>query len=153
MQLHTVFGAQILDRMIQLGDNADPRLTMAREIALNHHQRWDGKGYPGLFDQAGLHVSLESRDCVHYATLRPPKGNEIPLAARVVSVCDAYDALRSERPYKAGFDHATAVRLIEHDDRTNVGGKERFGPDVFEAFMDLRDQFAAIFAGSHEKAS
>ena len=153
MQLHTVFGAQILDRMIQLGENADPRLTMAREIALNHHQRWDGKGYPGLLDSAGRHVALESRDAGTYTALRPPKGTEIPLAARVVSVCDAYDALRSERPYKAGFDHETAVALIEHDDRSDASGADRFGPDVFAAFMDLRDQFAAIFSGSHEKAS
>ncbi|TVQ98872.1 MAG: HD domain-containing protein [Spirochaetaceae bacterium] len=153
MQLHTVFGAQILDRMIQLGENADPRLTMAREIALNHHQRWDGKGYPGLLDSAGRHVALESRDAGTYTALRPPKGTEIPLAARVVSVCDAYDALRSQRPYKAGFDHETAVALIGHDDRTDASGADRFGPDVFEAFMDLRERFAEIFADSNEKAS
>ena len=148
MQLHTVFGAQILDRMIQLGDNPDPRLTMARDIALNHHQRWDGKGYPGLLDTDGRTVTLDNREAGFYASLRPPKGIEIPQVARVVSVCDAYDALRSQRPYKAGFDHATAVRLIEHDDRSGASGEERFGPDVFEAFMELRDRFAEIFAGS-----
>ncbi|TVR61301.1 MAG: HD domain-containing protein [Spirochaetaceae bacterium] len=153
MQLHTVFGAQILDRMIQLGDNPDPRLTMARDIALNHHQRWDGKGYPGLLDPDGRAVALDSREGGFYASLRPPKGSEIPQAARVVSVCDAYDALRSRRPYKAGFDHATAVQLIEHDDRSGASGEDRFGPDVFEAFMDLRDRFAEIFADSHDAAT
>ena len=145
MQLHTVYGAQILDRMITLSDRTDERLVLARDIALNHHQRWDGKGYPGLLNADGAHVGLSGRTPEHYATLRPPAGEEIPLAARIVSVCDIYDALRSARPYKTAFTHAEAVALIEQDDRTGASGEDRLGPEVFSAFMDNRQHFEQIF--------
>ncbi len=145
MQMHTVYGAQILDQMIQIGKQSDPRLCLAREIAVNHHQRWDGKGYPGLKGPDGTRVALTSRAPQDYASLQALKGPEISLAARIVSICDCYDALRSERPYKAGFDHETAVQLVRRDDRTGAGGVDRFGPDVYEAFMDSTGMFHDIF--------
>ncbi|TVQ21043.1 MAG: HD domain-containing protein [Spirochaetaceae bacterium] len=145
MQMHTVYGAQILDQMIQIGNQSDPRLCLAREIALNHHQRWDGKGYPGLKQTDGTLVGLTSRAPEDYTSLRALEGSEISLAARIVSICDCYDALRSERPYKAGFDHETAVQLVRHDDRSDAGGADRFGPDVYEAFMDSTGVFRDIF--------
>jgi len=145
MQLHTVYGAQILDRMIALSDRTDGRLVLARDIALNHHQRWDGKGYPGLFDAEGVQVRLAGRNPQYYEGLRPPVREEIPLAARIVSVCDIYDALRSARPYKTAFTHSEAVALIERDDRSDAGGEDRFGPDVFAAFMDNRHRCDEIF--------
>ncbi|TVR91823.1 MAG: HD domain-containing protein [Spirochaetaceae bacterium] len=145
MQLHTVYGAQILERMIALSDRTDERLVLARDIALNHHQRWDGKGYPGLFDSEGVQVRLVGRTPQHYKELRPPARAEIPLAARIVSVCDIYDALRSARPYKTAFTHSEAVALIERDDRSGAGGEERFGPDVFGAFMDNSHRCQEIF--------
>ena len=145
MQLHTVYGAQILDRMIQLSEKTDQRLLLAREIALNHHQRWDGKGYPGLYNKNGEVCSLSSRDPTHYAAHRPLKGAEIPLSARIVSVCDAYDALRAARPYKAAMDHDTAVSLLSHDDRSSASGSDRFGPEVFAVFMDNHSRFAEVY--------
>lgn len=145
MQLHTVFGAQILDSMIQLGEEPDRRLTLARDIALNHHQRWDGLGYPGLIDSDGGHTTLESRSPATYAGLRPPKDEEIPLSARVVSICDTYDALRSARPYKEPFDHDQAVSIIASDDRSGASGVDRFGPNVFEVFMEHNAEMKEIF--------
>jgi len=145
MQLHTVYGAQILDRMIELSDRTDARLVLARDIALNHHQRWDGKGYPGLFDADGVQNSLTGRTPEHYESLRPAAGEEIPLAARIVSVCDIYDALRSARPYKAAFTHAESVALITRDDRSGASGEDRFGPEVFDAFIENQHHFERIF--------
>jgi putative two-component system response regulator len=93
---------------------------MAAEIARSHHERWDGSGYPD-----GL------------------SGDDIPLPARIMNVCDVYDALRSRRPYKAGFDHETAVSLItQGDDRTRP---EHFDPATLDAFAGVAEDFAAIF--------
>jgi len=109
---HTLYGVRIL------GD--DPRLAMAREVALSHHEHWDGSGYP-----YGL------------------KGPHIPLSGRITMLADIYDALRSIRPYKPAFDHATAVRIItKGDDRVRP---EHFDPKVLEVFGDLHHEIEAIF--------
>jgi len=71
MKAHTVIGARILS------GSRFPLLQMAEEIALSHHERWDGKGYP-----------------------RGLRGEQIPLAGRIVAVADAFDALTSSRPYR-----------------------------------------------------
>ncbi len=145
MHMHTVYGAQILDRMIEVGDQSDPRLCMARDIALHHHQRWDGNGYPGLKDRNRDTTRLESRDPAYYAGLKPFAGDEIPLSARIVSACDSYDALRSERPYKKGFSHQQTMEIMSRDDRTGATGEDRFGPDVFEAFLETAPTLQRIF--------
>jgi len=90
MMRHPEYGYQILA--------ASDRLAMAAEIALNHHERWDGGGYP-----AGLSRS------------------EIPISARIVALADIYDALRSKRPYKPAFSHDRAQQVI-------LEGDERFDP-------------------------
>ncbi len=112
LKLHTTSGAKIL------GDH--PRLSMARNIAVAHHERWDGSGYP-----CGL------------------KGEQIPLEARITNLADQYDALRSQRPYKPAFDHATSCRiLLEGDGRTQP---QHFDPRVLNSFKDIVDKFKATY--------
>ncbi len=114
MKGHAAQGAKIL------GNSKSPYLTMGAEIALSHHERWDGGGYPN-----GL------------------KRDEIPLPARIMNICDVYDALRSRRPYKPAFDHAKAVDIItQGDGRTQP---EHFAPAVLEAFKQTHGVFRTIF--------
>lgn len=90
-------------------------LTLGKEIAYYHHERWDGKGYP------------EGR-----------RGLEIPLSARIVALADVYDALTSDRPYKKAMGHEEAVQII-------LAGKgTQFAPDVVEAFMANEQVFDRI---------
>ena len=92
-------------------------LAMGREIALTHHEKWDGTGYPN-----GL------------------KGERIPLSGRIVSLCDVYDALVSERSYKMAFDHKEAVEVI-----TQSSGSS-FDPEIVECFISVEDKFQEIRA-------
>ncbi len=113
MMRHPEYGFQIL--------SASDRLTMAAEIALNHHEQWNGGGYP-----VGR------------------KGTEIPVSARVVAVADIYDAIRSPRPYKPGFTHEqTAKILLEGDDRFTPG--DHLDPNLLEIFAARHEGMAAIW--------
>src|SRR5262249_55439660 len=121
MQRHTHIGAQLL------ADSASPLVEMARQIALTHHERWDGSGYPH-----GL------------------RGAAIPLAGRIVMLGDEYDALRSARPYKPALDHATTCAiLLEGDGRMRP---THFAPCLLEAFQALQHAFVAIYAGRSDAA-
>ncbi|MBM3525569.1 MAG: HD domain-containing protein, partial [Alphaproteobacteria bacterium] len=102
-----------------LRDN--PRLQMAAEIAHCHHERWDGSGYP-----------------------RGLKGEGIPLSARIVQVADVYDALRSPRPYKPGFSHETAVRIILEGDDRIVPARD-FDPRLLGVFAANHKAFDRIW--------
>lgn len=114
MRTHCTLGASIL------ASGTSPYTRMGAEIALNHHERWDGSGYPN-----GL------------------RGEEIPLAARIMQICDVYDALRSRRPYKPPFEHARAFEIIiGGDGRTQPG---HFDPAVLACFAAQADSFAAIY--------
>ncbi|MFZ6757716.1 response regulator [Undibacterium sp. Ji50W] len=114
MRTHCALGASILS------SGGSPYTEMGAEIALNHHERWDGTGYPN-----GL------------------KGAAIPIAARVMQICDVYDALRSRRPYKPAFDHQRSMAIIAHGDgRTEPG---HFDPVVLACFVAQGDRFAAIY--------
>jgi putative two-component system response regulator len=122
MKTHTTVGAQILE------GSSSPYLQMAVDIAKHHHERWDGNGYP-----YGL------------------KGDAIPLTARIMNICDQYDALRSERPYKVAFDHETSCSiLLKGNDRTSP---EHFDPGVLEVFRKSRGRFAEIYEGLSEVSS
>jgi putative two-component system response regulator len=114
MKQHVLMGAKIL------GNSKSPYLMMAAEIALNHHERWDGGGYPN-----------------------GKRGEAIPLSARIMNICDIYDALRSKRPYKSAFDHRTAVDIITcGDERTQPA---HFDPFILEAFKQNHQMFCDIF--------
>jgi response regulator RpfG family c-di-GMP phosphodiesterase len=144
MELHTIFGAQIIRRMLEEGEGADkdPRLRLAESIALNHHQRWDGTGYPGLLGADGQLVDPVSQDWHRYAGLRPLAGEEVPLEARLVSLADKYDALRSARQYKAAMSHREVCDLLlsKEDPPEAVFGKE-----VADAFRARHRDFEAIY--------
>ena len=114
MKGHAAMGAKIL------GNSKSPYLKMGAEIALNHHERWDGSGYP-----AGK------------------KGEEIPLAARVMNICDIYDALRSKRPYKHAFDHEKTVNIITVGDGRTL--PTHFDPLILAAFTQNHTSFRDIF--------
>ena len=114
MRSHTMIGGDTLRRVIER-HQGHTFLLMAMEIAYNHHERWDGDGYP-----AGL------------------AGKDIPLAARIVALADAYDALTSARPYKPALAHEEAVRRILAD----RGG--HFDPDLVDAFERCQGEFAEI---------
>lgn len=114
MQLHTLLGAECLASIQkQLGE--DDFLELARQIALSHHEHWDGSGYPN-----GI------------------QGKQIPLPARIVALADVYDALTSARPYKRPNSHAEAREWIA----TRYG--TQFDPEVVEAFVGRQEEFRRV---------
>jgi PAS domain S-box-containing protein len=120
MKQHVIIGWSMLEKLSQrFPDNR--YLQLGKDIVLNHHERWDGKGYPH-----GL------------------KGPAIPLAGQVIALCDVYDALRSKRPYKAPLDHPTAVDLILAQRAT------QFNPDVVDAFLAVEHYFEETYASLAE---
>ncbi len=105
MKTHTEIGGATLDAVIQQS-SAQAFLRMGRDIALAHHERWDGSGYP-----------------------RGLAGEAIPLVARIVALADVYDALTTVRPYKAAWSHREALAWIAE------GRGRHFDPRIVDAFM------------------
>ncbi|MGV3680840.1 MAG: response regulator [Acidovorax sp.] len=115
MKTHTTLGRDAIIAAERETSQANPFFRYAKEIAYSHQEKWDGSGYPeGLV------------------------GNTIPLSARLMAVADVYDALISERVYKAAFPHEMAVEIIRD------GRGSHFDPDMVDAFLALSEEFRAI---------
>jgi putative two-component system response regulator len=116
MQRHAILGAETLQQVADQHAFALAFLRMSIDIARHHHERFDGKGYPD-----GL------------------SGTEIPLAARLVTICDVYDALRSPRVYKPAFSHAAAVKALSD------GSGVQFDPALLAVFLGCAEDFEGIY--------
>ncbi len=115
MKTHTTLGRDALAHAEQMLGTEVAFLTLAKEIAYSHQEKWDGSGYP-----QGL------------------KGDDIPVSARLMAVADVYDALISRRVYKEPMPHAQAMDII----RQSAG--RHFDPDVAQAFLEIEDTIQAI---------
>jgi putative two-component system response regulator len=117
MKTHTTLGRDAIQHAEEQLGIEMPFLTMAKEIAYGHQEKWDGSGYP-----QGL------------------AGDDIPISARLMAIADVYDALISRRVYKEGMPHEKAVEIILQ------GKAQHFDPDMVDAFMELQEDFRSIAA-------
>ncbi len=114
MKTHTTHGYRLLADV----DKSHPGnnyISMGKEVALSHHERWDGNGYPN-----GV------------------SGYDIPLSARIMSIADVYDALSHQRCYKPAMSHADSLKIIEE------GSGKNFDPYLVELFFQIADQVEQI---------
>ncbi len=109
MKLHTIYGANLFK------DKEDKFEKACHEVALSHHERWDGKGYP-------------------YGK----KEEEIPLFGRIVAIADVFDALMSKRSYKEPFSFEKVVKIITEN------SKNQFDPELVEYFLEISQRFKQI---------
>lgn len=114
MKNHAALGASLLK------GTPSPLLELAGQIALTHHERWNGSGYP-----QGL------------------QGEEIPLAGRIVMLADQYDALRSVRPYKVAFTHEQTCDIILNGDGRTL--PEHFESRLLDVFRDVHPELRTIY--------
>lgn len=117
MKKHTIWGAEIL------GGSEFGFLKMAESIALTHHEKFDGTGYPN-----GL------------------KGEDIPVVGRIVAIADVFDALTSRRPYKEAWSFEDSLAEIKK------GSGSQFDPQLTEAFMGIENDVRSIFELNREQS-
>lgn len=124
MKLHTVYGRDALAAAEKKLSEPSDFLTIAKEIAYSHQEKWDGSGYP-----EGL------------------AGEDIPMSARLMAIADVYDALISRRVYKPPFSHEKSVGIMSE------GRGSHFDPDMLDAFLEISEQCREIsekYADSEE---
>jgi len=126
---HTFFGASLFT---DINSSID---SMAKEVALHHHERWDGSGYPGKASQEDIEKCLSSDLNLNNPGL---VGDEIPLAARIVAIADVFDALSSNRVYKKAWKEADVFAEIQAQ-----AGKH-FDPELVSVFFKIIDRIRAI---------
>ncbi len=114
---HTTYGGDMIKGL--------DGLAMAHHIALEHHEKWDGSGYP-----------------------KGMKGREISLEARIVAIADIFDALVSERPYKNSFSYEKAFDIIKNGDGRVMPA--HFDPDVLHLFLAHYDKFVELHKNSKD---
>jgi len=116
MQTHTTVGAEMLTQMAEQHPGARVFLQMAADITRYHHERFDGTGYPDRLS-----------------------GTSIPLSARILSICDVYDALRSRRVYKPALAHSGSIQMMTE------ACTGQFDPALLQVFMRCADEFDRIY--------
>lgn len=109
MRKHPEYGVEII------GDNDSELLVTAKEIALSHHEKWDGSGYP-----------------------KKLKGEDIPISGRIIMIADVFDALTTERPYKKAWTSEDAIKLI------NDNSGSHFDPNLIAIFNEILPEIHAI---------
>ena len=120
IKTHTILGGKILDDTLAAIEG-ESYLNVAKDMALYHHERWDGTGYPYQL-----------------------KEDEIPLCARIMAVADVFDALVSERPYKKAFSMDEAFGIIKTSRETH------FDPQIVDAFLNIRNEIEEVFTNIFE---
>ncbi len=123
IKYHTIYGAKLFE------NSESDWERMALEICLNHHEKWDGTGYPGKIKDINT-------DFVHF--LKGKKGAEIPLSARIVAISDVYDALINKRVYKDPWEEDKVLYYIKQQ-----SGKQ-FDPELVSVFFEIYDIIKAI---------
>jgi putative two-component system response regulator len=114
MKTHTVIGGENM-QVVYNRYPGNAFIGMGIEIALYHHERWDGRGYPDRL-----------------------VGRNIPLSARIIALADVYDALRSDRCYRKGFEHEKTRTIILQEENNH------FDPVIVSAFLSLEDEFCRV---------
>jgi HD-GYP domain-containing protein (c-di-GMP phosphodiesterase class II) len=121
MQHHTLYGAALFDDPQSALDN------ISRDVALCHHENWDGSGYPGWIDPVAEEVIISDSDGKPVGK----KGEEIPLTGRIVAIADVYDALCSRRVYKEPWSEADVLAEMKQ-----MGGT-KFDPELINIFFEI----------------
>lgn len=118
IKIHTTEGAKIVKDIIGVSDDKE-YLQITEEVAMYHHEKWDGSGYPENL-----------------------KGEEIPVSARIMAIADVFDALVCERCYKDAIDAETAFKIIEEE------AGRHFDPILVEQFLSIKDEILQVYETS-----
>lgn len=146
-----------LETMMRFATRRDPRLVMARNIALHHHQSFNGRGYPPLRPGEAQGESLQADDnsCFNCGQCRPLAGRDIPVEGLIVGLADRYDALRSPSQYKPPLTHDETLALMTSGDGTGVSGRNWYGEAIWAVFErvhpELERHYAEMADGGSER--
>ncbi|MGD9899612.1 MAG: GAF and HD-GYP domain-containing protein [Calditrichaceae bacterium] len=130
MKQHTILGARLFK------DARSEFDEISAEVALNHHERWDGLGYPGFIDVTTGEPLTGYGDVT--GNVRGKRGEEIPLFGRIVALADVYDALSSKRVYKEAWNEEQVLEVFRAE-----SGKQ-FDPELVEVFFEILDVIHSI---------